>query len=107
MGITLTEKAAAHVKGMLANQTGVQGLRLGLSKSGCSGFAYLMDFAKSIGENDRVFESNGIRIIVDADSLQLLDGMELDYVREGLNELFKFNNPNVKNQCGCGESVGF
>ena len=107
MGITLTERAAAHVKGMLANQDGIQGLRLGLTKSGCSGYAYNMDFARRVEESDRVFESNGVRVIVNADSLQLLDGMVLDYVRDGLNEMFKFNNPNVKSQCGCGESVGF
>jgi len=107
MAITITERAAAHVKGMLSRETDAQGLRLGLTKSGCSGYAYLMDFARRVEETDRVFESNGVTLVVDADSLQLLDGMELDYVREGLNEAFKFNNPNVKSACGCGESVGF
>ncbi len=107
MGITLTERAASHVRGMLASQTDAQGLRLGLTKSGCSGYAYVMDFAKSVEKSDRVFESNGVKVVVDADSLPLLDGMVLDYVREGLNEMFRFENPNVKNQCGCGESVGF
>ena len=107
MGITLTHRAAAHVKGMLASQAGVYGLRLGLTKSGCSGYAYVMDFAKSVDTSDRVFESNGVKVIVNTDSVHLLDGMVLDYVRDGLNEMFKFENPNVKNQCGCGESVGF
>jgi len=107
MAITLTQAAAEHVKGMLANRGHGEGLRLGLTKSGCSGFAYLMDFADDIGDGDQVFESNGVKVIVDEDNLALLDGMELDYVREGLNEIFKFNNPNVKNACGCGESIGF
>ena len=104
MTITLTHRAAEHVKGMLANQGGATGLRLGLTKSGCSGFAYVMDFAQRVEPTDRVFESHGVKVIVAEDSLELLDGTELDYVREGLNEMFTFNNPNVKNQCGCGES---
>ncbi len=107
MAITLTQKAAEHVKGMLANRGHGEGLRLALTKSGCSGFAYLMDFADVIADSDQVFESNGVKVIVDEENLPLLDGMELDYVRDGLNEMFKFNNPNVKSACGCGESVGF
>lgn len=107
MAITITERAAAHVRGMLSRETDAQGLRLGLTKSGCSGYAYIMDFARHVEETDCVFESNGVQLVVDSDSLHLLDGMELDYVREGLNEAFKFNNPNVKSACGCGESVGF
>ena len=107
MAITLTESAAQHVKGLMAGVAEARGLRLGLTRSGCSGFAYAMDIATSVGANDHVFESNGVEVIVDTESLALLDGTELDYVREGLNELFKFNNPNVKNQCGCGESIGF
>jgi len=107
MTITLTHRAAEHVKGMLANQDGATGLRLGLTKSGCSGFAYVMDFAQSVEPTDRVFESNGVKVVVAEDNLDLLDGTELDYVQDGLNEMFQFNNPNVKNQCGCGESVGF
>ena len=107
MAITLTESAARQVKGLMAQVAEARGLRLGLSRSGCSGFAYAMDIATSVGASDHVFESNGVDIIVDTESLALLDGTELDYVRDGLNELFKFNNPNVKSQCGCGESVGF
>ena len=107
MAITLTESAAHHVKGLMAGIADARGLRLGLTRSGCSGFAYAMDIATSVGATDHVFESNGVDIIVDTESLAMLDGTELDYVREGLNELFKFNNPNVKNACGCGESIGF
>jgi len=107
MTITLTHRAAEHVKGMLASQSGAAGLRLGLTKSGCSGFAYVMDFAQDVEPTDRVFESNGVKVIVAEDNLDVLDGTELDYVRDGLNEMFRFNNPNVKNQCGCGESIGF
>ena len=104
MSITLTESAAEHVKGMLADKAGAEGLRLGITKSGCSGFAYVMDFADTVGAEDRVFESHGVKVIVDAKAVEALDGTELDYVREGLNRIFKFNNPNVKNECGCGES---
>ncbi len=107
MAITLTENAAHHVKALMANVTDARGLRLALTRSGCSGFAYNMDIATAVEANDRVFPSNGVDIIVDEESLPMLDGTELDYVREGLNELFKFNNPNVKSECGCGESIGF
>ena len=107
MAITLTESAAQHVKALMANVTDARGLRLALSRSGCSGFAYDMDIATTVEANDHVFASNGVDIIIDEASLPMLDGTELDYVREGLNEMFKFNNPNVKSQCGCGESVGF
>ena len=107
MAITLTEAAAAHVKNMMASVANAQGLRLGMTRSGCSGFAYIMDFATAVDADDHVFESHGVKVMVDAESLAFLDGTELDYVREGLNETFKFNNPNVKSQCGCGESVGF
>jgi iron-sulfur cluster assembly protein len=107
MGITLTDSAARHIQGMLAGRATGVGLRLGLTRSGCSGFAYLMDFAESVGESDRVFESYGVKVVVDVENLPYLDGMEVDYVRDGLNSLFKFNNPNAKSACGCGESVGF
>ena len=107
MAITLTETAATHVKAMMASAANAQGLRLGLTRSGCSGFAYVMDFATEIEAEDHVFESNGVKVVVDAESLALLDGTELDYIREGLNETFRFNNPNVKSACGCGESIGF
>jgi iron-sulfur cluster assembly protein len=92
---------------MLANRGQGEGLRLDLTRSGCSGYAYVMDFADSVEATDRVFESHGVKVIVDEKNIEFLDGIELDYVRDGLNEMFKFNNPNVKSACGCGESIGF
>lgn len=104
MAITLTESAAKHIRSQIEKSgTGV-GLRLGVKKSGCSGFAYTMDIAQEVQESDQVFESFGAKVLVDAQSLSFLDGTELAYVKEGLGHVFKFNNPNVKNQCGCGES---
>jgi iron-sulfur cluster assembly protein len=80
------------------------GLRVGVRKSGCSGFAYVIDFADEIKPNDQVFENLGVKVIVDVESLPFLDGAQLDFVKEGLNQSFKFNNPKVTDQCGCGES---
>lgn len=104
MAVTLTETAAERVRNFLVNRGKGAGLRLGVKTSGCSGMAYILEFADDVEENDEVFESNGVKIIVDAKSLIYIDGTELDYGKEGLNEGFKFNNPNVKDQCGCGES---
>lgn len=104
MAITLTEVAAERVKNFLTNRGKGEGLRLGVKTSGCSGMAYVLEFADEIDETDQVFESQGVKIIVDPKSLLYIDGTELDYGKEGLNEGFKFNNPNVKDQCGCGES---
>jgi len=104
MALTLTEKAANHIQKSLSNRGKGVGLRLGVKTSGCSGMAYTIEFADNIGEHDQVFESQAIKLIVDPKSLAYIDGTELDYVREGLNEGFKFNNPNIKGQCGCGES---
>jgi len=104
MAVTLTEKAAKHVANYLAKRGKGLGLRLGVRTSGCSGMAYKLEFVDEAGEEDTIFESNGIKVVIDPKSLPYLDGMELDYAREGLNEGFKFNNPNVKDQCGCGES---
>ncbi|RKZ50177.1 MAG: iron-sulfur cluster assembly protein IscA [Candidatus Parabeggiatoa sp. nov. 3] len=104
MALTLTQKAAKHVEKSLTNRGKGVGLRLGVKTSGCSGMAYVMEFADQVEEEDQVFESQGIKILVDPKSLVYLDGTELDYVREGLNEGFQFNNPNIKDQCGCGES---
>ncbi len=104
MPVTLSEKAATHVANFLAKRGKGAGLRLGVRTSGCSGMAYKLEFVDEAGEEDVVFESHGIRVVVDPKSLPYLDGTELDYAREGLNEGFKFNNPNVKDQCGCGES---
>ena len=102
MSINLTERAAEHVKRFLAGKTDL--LRVGIRKTGCSGYSYVVEPANAIGERDQVFESNGVKLVVDRDSLDYVRGMELDYVREGLNETFRFNNPNVKTTCGCGES---
>jgi len=104
MAITLTAKAADHVQKFIAKRGKGVGLRLGVRTSGCSGMAYTLEFADESGADDLSFESHGVTVLVDPKSLAFIDGMELDFVREGLNEGFKFNNPNVKNQCGCGES---
>ena len=104
MAITLTESAANHVKTFLANRGKGVGLRLGVRTSGCSGMAYVLEFADEIGPDDEVFEDRGVKVLVSPKSLVYLNGTELDYGREGLNEGFKFNNPNIKDQCGCGES---
>jgi len=104
MGVTLTEKAADHVKKFLASRGKGAGLRLGVKTSGCSGMAYVLEFADDIEPEDEVFEDHGVKVIVDSKSLLYLDGTELDFVKEGLNEGFQFNNPNVKDSCGCGES---
>jgi iron-sulfur cluster assembly protein len=104
MAITLTETAAQHVAANLEKRGKGIGLRLGVRTSGCSGFAYKIEYADDVGPADMQFESRGVRIIVDPKSLPYLEGTELDFAREGLNEGFKFNNPNVKDSCGCGES---
>jgi iron-sulfur cluster assembly protein len=104
MTITLTESAAKHVANFLARRGKGVGLRLGVRTSGCSGLAYKLEYADEIRPEDLRFESHGVTVVVDPKSLPYLDGIELDFAREGLNEGFKFNNPNVKDQCGCGES---
>jgi iron-sulfur cluster assembly protein len=104
MSISLTEAAAKHVQDFLANRGSGVGLRLGVRTTGCSGMAYVLEFADEINSDDTVFEDHGIKVVVDPKSLVYLDGTELDYTKEGLNEGFKFNNPNVKGECGCGES---
>ena len=107
MAVTLTEKAANHIKNFIAKRGKGVGLRLGVRTSGCSGMAYTLEFADEFNDTDSQFESFGVKVLVDPKSLVYLEGTELDFVREGLNEGFKFNNPNVKNSCGCGESVSF
>lgn len=105
MAVTLTEAAARHVAKMLAQRGSGIGLRVGTEKSGCSGFAYAVDYADRIDAQDRVFESHGIQVIVAEESLERIDGMEIDFVKSSLlNEGFEFRNPRVTNQCGCGES---
>ena len=104
MTITLTNAAAERIKTFLANRGKGYGLRLGVKTSGCSGMAYVLEFADEAQAEDVVFEDKGVKVLVDPKSLIYLDGTELDYSKEGLNEGFKFNNPNVKDSCGCGES---
>jgi iron-sulfur cluster assembly protein len=104
MAITLTASAADRIRNFIAARGQGIGLRLGVRKTGCSGFAYVVNYADEILENDRIFESGGVKVIVDADSLALVDGTEIDFVRHGLSEAFRFRNPNVRGECGCGES---
>lgn len=104
MAISLTTPAAERVKTYLdARGTGI-GLRVGVKKTGCNGFAYVVNYADAVADDDVVFEDQGIRVIVDRSSLELIDGTEVDFVKEGLNEAFRFRNPNVTGECGCGES---
>ena len=104
MAITLTEKAANHVQSFLAKRGKGVGLRLGVRTSGCSGMAYKLEFVDAANPDDLEFESHGVKVVVDPKSLPYIDGTELDFVREGLNEGFKFHNPREKDRCGCGES---
>ena len=104
MAITLTESAAERVRNFLDSRGKGVGVRLGVRTSGCSGMAYVLEFVDDLNEDDEVFEDRGVKVIIDKKSLVYLDGTELDFGKEGLNEGFKFNNPNVKNECGCGES---
>jgi iron-sulfur cluster assembly protein len=106
MTITISEAAARHVQKSLSKRGQGVGLRLAVKTSGCSGLAYALEFADAAEPEDVKFESHGVTVLVDPKSLPFLDGTELDFVREGLNEGFKFNNPNVKAACGCGESFG-
>lgn len=104
MAITMSVAAADRVKSFLEARGYGVGVRLAVKTTGCSGMAYVLEFVNEVETNDSVFEDQGVKVIVDAKSLLYLDGTELDYGREGLNEGFKFNNPNVKDTCGCGES---
>ena len=105
MAITLTETAARHVARELEKRGRGEGLRIGTRKSGCTGFAYIVDYADEIASDDHVYESHGVRVVVDEKSLTQLDGMEVDFVKTNLlNEGFEFRNPNIKDMCGCGES---
>jgi iron-sulfur cluster assembly protein len=104
MAITLTEAAARHVSRYLERRGKGIGLRLGVKTTGCSGLAYKLEYADDPLPEDVVFESHGVRVLVDPRSLSYIDGTELDFAREGLNEGFRFNNPNMKSECGCGES---
>ena len=104
MAITVTEAAAAHVATQLSSRGKGLGIRLGVKTSGCSGMAYVLEFVDDEVSEDKVFEAHGVKIYVDPKSLAYLDGTELDFVKEGLNEGLQFRNPNVAGECGCGES---
>jgi iron-sulfur cluster assembly protein len=104
MSVSLTPSAAERVRSFLAKRGSGVGLRLGVKKTGCSGFAYVVNYADEVARNDVVFEDQGVKVIVDAESLRYVDGTEIDFVRQGLNEAFRFRNPNVRGECGCGES---
>ncbi|MFK7995414.1 MAG: iron-sulfur cluster assembly protein IscA [Granulosicoccus sp.] len=104
MGVTFTDRAAQHIKGFLDKRGKGIGLRLAVRTTGCSGLAYVLEFADEVAANDEVFEDNDVTVVIDKKSLVYLEGTELDYTKEGLNEGFKFRNPNVKDECGCGES---
>jgi len=106
MTISLTQPAADQVKRFLAANEQAMGLRIGIKSTGCSGFAYVVDLATGVGDGDKVYESNGIKVIVDPKSLKYLDGTRIDFAQQGLNEGFLYHNPNVKSLCGCGESFG-
>lgn len=104
MAVSLTHSAADRVREFLHQRGRGLGLRVGIRKTGCSGYAYVIDYADSVDDDDAVFEEKGVKVVVDRESLKLIDGTEVDFVKEGLNEAFKFRNPNVKGECGCGES---
>ena len=104
MAISMTEAAAQHVRRSLEGRGKGEGIRLGVRTTGCSGLAYVLEFVDEQAAEDMVFESFGVKVFIDPKSLSYLDGTELDFTREGLNEGFKFNNPNVRSECGCGES---
>jgi iron-sulfur cluster assembly protein len=104
MAISLTESAATRVRNYLQARGEGIGLRLGVTKTGCSGYSYVINYAEDITDADVVFEDKGVKVVVDADALPLIDGTEVDFVKSGLNEAFSFRNPNVTGECGCGES---
>lgn len=104
MAITMTDAAAERARNYLEKRGKGVGIRLGVKTTGCSGLAYVMEFVDAVDDTDTVFEYKGVKVIIDGKSLVYLDGTELDFVKEGLNEGFEFNNPNAKGECGCGES---
>ena len=104
MAISITESAAERVSSYLRKRGQGVGLRLGVKSTGCSGYSYVINYADSVGGKDVVFEDRGVKIVVDPEALKLIDGTEVDFVKNGLNEAFSFKNPNVTGECGCGES---
>lgn len=104
MAISLTEPAAERVSNYLEARGSGVGLRVGVKKTGCNGFAYVVNYADKVNDDDHVFVDRGVTVVVDGQSLELIDGTEVDFIKEGLNEAFRFRNPNVSGECGCGES---
>lgn|SRR5690606_18348393 len=104
MAITLTDTAARHVQSQLANRGKGLGIRVGITTTGCSGMAYVLEFVDEVQPEDQVFDSQGVKVVVDPKSLVYIDGTVMDYKKTGVNEGFAFQNPNVKGECGCGES---
>ncbi len=104
MAIKLTDAAAVRIRNFIDSRGHGVGLRLGIKKTGCSGFAYVVNYADQVGSEDVVFEDRGVKVIVDTESLRYIDGTVVDFVKQGLNEAFRFLNPNIKGECGCGES---
>ena len=106
MAVNLTPTAADRVRQFMTDKASAVGLRLGVKVVGCSGYAYVVDLTDSVNDDDSVFESNGVKVVVNKKSLSIVDGTEIDFARDGLNEGFAYSNPNAKNMCGCGESFG-
>ena len=104
MAISLTDSAATRVRNYLNARDDSVGLRLGVTRTGCSGYSYVINYAEAVNDSDIVFEDKGVKVVVDAEALPLIDGTEVDFVKNGLNEAFSFKNPNVSGECGCGES---
>ena len=104
MAISLTKSAAERVQKYLNTRDDSVGLRLGITKTGCSGYSYVINYAQEVGQDDVIFEDRGVKIVVDPDALSLIDGTEVDFIKNGLNEAFSFRNPNTTGECGCGES---
>ncbi len=104
MAISLTSSAAERVRTYLDKRGNGVGLRLGITQTGCSGYSYVINYAEAIDASDIVFEDKGVKVVVDPEALALIDGTEVDFVKNGLNEAFSFRNPNIKGECGCGES---
>jgi len=104
MAITLTESAADRVRNFLSRRGAGVGLRVGIKKTGCSGFAYVVNYADAVDDDDVVFDDAGVKVVVDRQSLEYIDGTEVDFAKEGLNEAFRFRNPKATGECGCGES---
>ncbi|MGI9235316.1 MAG: HesB/IscA family protein [Woeseiaceae bacterium] len=104
MAISLTDSAAERVRTHLEKRGSGLGLRLGVTQTGCSGYSYVINYADDIDETDVIFEDKGVTVVIDPEALQLIDGTEVDFVKNGLNEAFSFRNPNITGECGCGES---